>query len=206
MAVTAQEQALLSALRNKRARMRDEILAEHTILGHESALGPHAQPQRQPPSPPSTAGTQAPRSSNAHGGRASYGSATTTKGKQRVLLYLDRPVPAPHGFDTAEPSPDLSDFLSFGSDEDEESTPRSSWLPPAVVEEEEGLNVGRPDSVMEGLGVGMGVGTAGRTSRSQARLSAVGKSFGVQTSRHMHEVKVLGTERDEEEEGVVWGM
>jgi hypothetical protein len=34
----------------------------------------------------------------------------------------------------------------------------------------------------------------------------VGKSFGVQARGHINEVKVAGTERDEEEEGVVWGM
>ncbi|KAE8451602.1 hypothetical protein EG329_003675 [Mollisiaceae sp. DMI_Dod_QoI] len=108
MAVTKQEEALLEALRQKRARMREEIIEEH-----ETAKSPPRIPPRN-----------ASRSSVASSVRTVRGS-----GKQRkVLMYLDTPASETQDIDTAEPSPDLSDFLSFGSDED--STPRTSWAPP----------------------------------------------------------------------------
>lgn len=188
MAVTAQEQALLSALRSKRARMRDEILAEHGTV----APGP----VQAPPSPPPTSASWHNRG---HGGDSAAAAAATPKAKaqqQRVLLYLDRPAPG-GGVETAEPSPDLSDFLSFGSDEDAESTPRSSWVPrPESV-----AGMGRLESVVD-VGPGMGrqdPRQGPRFDRSAARLSAVGKGM-LLMPMPPSGVRVRG----EEEEG--WGV
>jgi hypothetical protein len=105
MAVTEQEVALLEALRQKKARMREEIIEEHETT-------------RAPPRVPHI---NAPRYSR----EAVFRGATDSR--ERILLYLDTPLADGHLIDTSEPSPDLSDFLSFGSDED--STPRSSWAP-----------------------------------------------------------------------------
>lgn len=102
MAVTEQEVALLEALRQKKARMREEIIEEHETTK----------------TPPRTSRTKAPR-------RPETQPRAATDSRERILLYLDTPLSDEHLIDTSEPSPDLSDFLSFGSDED--STPRSSW-------------------------------------------------------------------------------
>lgn len=104
MAVTEQEIALLEALRQKKARMREEIIEEHeTTKTPPKATRPKAPQYPEP---------------LARG---------ATDSRERILLYLNAPLSDGHVIDTAEPSPDLSDFLSFGSDE--ESTPRSSWAP-----------------------------------------------------------------------------
>lgn len=105
MAVTEQEVALLEALRHKKARMRKEIIEEH-----ETAR-----------TPPRASRTKAPPR------RSEVPAPGPTDSKKRILLYLDTPLSDGHIIDASEPSPDLSDFLTFGSDED--STPRSSWAP-----------------------------------------------------------------------------
>jgi hypothetical protein len=195
MAVTKQEEQLLEALRQKRARMREEIIEEHVAK-----------------SPP-----RIPEKSIARHSKES--SVSTVRGtgseRQRILLYLDTPISDSHQIDMAEPSPDLSDFLSFGSDED--STPRTSWAPPPKSQ-------ARPDST-----------TRSRRSRaspitppSAARLSAVGAplpgfeddgpaepvigakkrgpSAGV---RFVEETKIVNGQDfllDETEDSVIWGM
>lgn len=125
MAVTQQEEALLSALRLKRTQIREKIITEHE---HQVSLSP-------------------PRTKKTH----------HSEEQKRILLYLE-----PSHDDAAEPSPDLSDFLAF--DSDEESTPRGSHS-----------GKGRPDSYI--------VETSSRryptTSHSTARLSAVGTSGGL---------------------------
>ncbi|KAH8599769.1 hypothetical protein B0O99DRAFT_610396 [Bisporella sp. PMI_857] len=112
MVVTKQEEALLEALRQKRARMKENIIKEHEI-----AKSP-------------------PRSSGRKSYRVSEGSSISTirgsdgsSNKGNIPVYLDTPLSdiRPTRMHTAEPSPDLSDFLSFGSDED--TTPRTSWVP-----------------------------------------------------------------------------
>jgi hypothetical protein len=149
MAVTKQEEALLEALRQKRARMKETIIAEHET--------------RKPP----------PRALHPrHETRDSKSSILTVKpekssGKERILLYLDQPISDGRQIDTAEPSPDLSDFLSFGSDEDDiDSTPRTSWL---VAKDQ-----GRPDSITQPEERCSPV-----TLNSAARLSAVGALGGL---------------------------
>ncbi|KAH6680725.1 hypothetical protein B0J14DRAFT_271999 [Halenospora varia] len=153
MAVTKQEEALLEALRLKRARMREKIIEEHEI-----AKSPPRNPQR------STS-------------RISETSSTNTvHGQQRILLYLDTPLAESQEIDMAEPSPDLSDFLSFGSDED--STPRTSWAPPPRA---------RPDSAVSPRL--RNPSSQPMTPPSAARLSAVGVGAGFRTERsaeHAH--------------------
>jgi hypothetical protein len=143
MAVTKQEEALLEALRLKRARMKEIIIAEHETKK----------------SPPNNTATK----------HRSHESNSTIRGDkrndtQRVLLYLDTPISFPHGIETAEPSPDLSDFLSFGSDEDEDLTPRTSWI---IAK-----NRGRADSVTSPES--SETRDSPKTPQSAARLSAVG--------------------------------
>lgn len=99
MAVTEQEEALLAALRRKRARMREQIIEEH-----ENAARNHSA---------KSSVSTIPR------------SGTVTK-KQEVLLFFDAPISASRSMDIAEPSPDLSDFC-FASDD--ESTPKTSRAP-----------------------------------------------------------------------------
>jgi hypothetical protein len=146
MAVTKQEEALLEALRLKRARMKETIIAEH-------------ETKKPPPNARLTR-------------HKSRESDSTIRGDdkrndtQRVLLYLDAPISFPHGVDTAEPSPDLSDFLSFGSDEDDDSTPRTSWI---VAKDR-----GRADSVTSPES--SETRDSPKTPQSAARLSAVGAS------------------------------
>ncbi|KAH8801630.1 hypothetical protein F5884DRAFT_522114 [Xylogone sp. PMI_703] len=109
MAVTKQEEALLEALRQKRALMREQIIEEHKIE------------QRSPPRAPSRT---ASRATSRTASRYSQASSVSTirgnpsTGKERILLYLDQPLDDEYEIDTAEPSPDLSDFLSFESDEE----------------------------------------------------------------------------------------
>lgn len=147
MTVTKQEEALLEALRLKKARMKEAIIAEHE---HET--------KKTPPKDPPTR----------HAARDSNCSELTIRGDnrndtQRVLLYLDAPVSFPHGIDTAEPSPDLSDFLSFGSDEDDDSTPRTSWI--VAKDRERADSATSPESDTR---------DSPKTPQSAARLSAVG--------------------------------
>jgi len=194
MAVTKQEEQLLEALRLKRARMREEIIEEHVAK-----------------SPP-----RVPEKSRARHSKESSNAVQSSE-RQRILLYLDTPISDTHQIDMAEPSPDLSDFLSFGSDED--STPRTSWAPPPKSQ-------ARPDST-----------TRSRRSRispitppSAARLSAVGAplpSFSDDEPaepvigarkrvpgagvRFVEEAKIVYSQDyllddDDDEDGVIWGM
>lgn len=114
MAVTKQEEQLLEALRQKRMRMKEAIIQEHV--------------KNSPPTP-------AERKRGGHSSRPSEASSVSTVrgpdgavlNKGHILLYLDTPL-SDNLMMGAEPSPDLSDFLSFGgSEEDADSTPRSSW-------------------------------------------------------------------------------
>jgi hypothetical protein len=147
MAVSEQEVALLEALRQKKARMREEIIEEH-----ETAK-----------TPPKATRPKAPQ----HPEPLARGA---TSSNERILLYLNAPLSDGHLIDTAEPSPDLSDFLSFGSDE--ESTPRSSWAPLQNVQ-------ARPDSSVSpntrrASRISQKNGPGPITPPNAARLSAVG--------------------------------
>ena len=194
MAVTKQEEALLEALRQKRARMREKIIEEH-----ETAKSPPRIPERVA-SRYSTTSTV----STVRGERGS-------NEKQKVLLYLDTPISESQAIDTAEPSPDLSDFLSFGSDED--STPRTS--PPK--------GQARPDSAVSPHSRGSKFSPM--TPPSAARLSAVGAIAGFKDVRgieqelggkkrlngvrFVEDTKVVNSQDfllDENESEVIWGL
>ena len=201
MAVTKQEEALLEALRQKRARMREAIIEEH-------------ETQKSPP-----------RALDKKGSRRSEASSVNTvrgqdnpKEKQRVLLYLDTPLDDGHLIDTAEPSPDLSDFLSFGTDDD--STPRTSWAPPrgsqprpdsgAVLEnpiQKQKLSPLTPPSVARLSAVGSSVGLRNESILDTAlgvrkRNAHAGVRF-VDDAKSDHQQDFLF---EEGEEGVIWGM
>ena len=159
MALTEQEAALVAALRKKKENMRQKIIQEH-----ETAKSPPRVPARK-----------SSRHSEASSVNTLRGpdSQQSRNERQHILLYLDTPLNDGHAIDTAEPSPDLSDFLSFGSDED--STPRTSWAPPRRGQP-------RPDS--------SAVSADPRSHKispitppSVARLSAVGASSGFRTER-----------------------
>jgi hypothetical protein len=147
MAVTQQEEALLEALRQKRARMREEIIEEHETTK----------------TPPPVSHRTTSRYSEAS-------SLSTVRGDssagERVLLYMRTPVSEGDEIDTAEPSPDLSDFLTFGSDED--STPRTSWAVPK--------GKGRPDSFVQKGVKSIPMTPPGSGTGSEVRLSAVGSN------------------------------
>ncbi|KAL3419668.1 hypothetical protein PVAG01_08166 [Phlyctema vagabunda] len=109
MAVTKQEEALLEALRQKRANMREKIIQEH---------------ERVSTSPESKQDRNRQRYSEA----SSINTVRGDSNKEEILLYLDTPVSDPRAIEAAEPSPDLSDFLSFESDADNDTTPRNSRI------------------------------------------------------------------------------
>ncbi|CZS98921.1 hypothetical protein WAI453_008472 [Rhynchosporium graminicola] len=159
MAVTQQEEALLEALRQKRARMREEIIEEHETT------------MKTPPR----------ESASEHLGVSSVGrrsSASTLRSakedrKQTVLLYLDTSSTTTHAIDTAESSPDLDGFLGLGSDDDS-STPRTSWI---------SSHSGKlkPDRLVTPLQRHDTVSSL--TPPSAARLSAVGAARGFRSAR-----------------------
>ncbi len=191
MAVTKQEEALLEALRQKRARMREAIIEEHE-----------------------TAKVPAPRIPPRSASRISAASSVSTVrgpgGKQRVLLFLDTPISETQSIDTAEPSPDLSDFLSFGSDDD--STPRASWAPSKKGRP-------RPDSVVSPSYGGRALSPM--NPPPAPRISAVGGRDGfkqhaglpLETKKRNTGVRFAddaknepGFSVDEDENEGVWGM
>ncbi|RDL39661.1 uncharacterized protein BP5553_04001 [Venustampulla echinocandica] len=168
MAVTKQEEALLEALRQKRARMREKIIEEHEI-----AKSPPRNSHQQ---------RHASRQSEASSAGTIRGISTE---RQKVLLYLDTPLSDSQHIDMSEPSPDLSDFLTFGSDED--STPRTSWAPPPKEQ-------ARPDSALSPRI--RSVKASPKTPPSGARLSAVGVGgFKVDRSTSEHR-QVAGKRRN----------
>ncbi|KAF7943615.1 uncharacterized protein EAE97_005686 [Botrytis byssoidea] len=120
MQVTQQEEALLEALRQKRARMREKILEEHRAEGGVSR------------SPPRSTGNRA----SSRFSKASTAS-TIRPGTEKVPLILDAPIMKGKemgfggrygiGSEYGQPSPDLSDFLSMGSEEfEDDETPTNS--------------------------------------------------------------------------------
>jgi hypothetical protein len=197
MAVTKQEEALLEALRQKRARMREEIIEEH-----ETAKSPPRIPERS--------GSRYSASSSVNTVRGVGASSEN----QRILLFLDAPLSESQRIDTSEPSPDLSDFLSFGSDED--STPRTSWAPTRKGQP-------RPDSAVSPHV--RGEKFSPMTPPSAARLSAVGAMGGFKDERasiqgqgskkrntgvrFVDDAKLVSAQDflfDENETEVIWGL
>lgn len=164
MVVTKQEEALLEALRQKRARMREKIIEEH-----ETAKAP--SPPRIPQRSASRAISGSRNSTTSSLNTVRGASQSKQKLSSKVLLYLDTPASETQFIDAAEPSPDLSDmgdFLSYG-DTDEDSTPRSSWVPPKRGQP-------RPDSLVSPQSKFERYSPM--TPPSAARLSAVGVGVG----------------------------
>lgn len=199
MAVTKQEEALLAALRQKRAMMRERN-AEEQELGYRSpprtAEDIKSSFYSDGSSPP-----QNTRDSSAHS-------------KQTVLMFLESSV-ADARLYTAEPSPDLSDFLGFDSDDD--TTPRTSW----ITSREGGAP--RPDSTISPSSNSKANRLRSGTQTSMARLSAVGVSGGFGASERANEqperpqqirkqrssvrfkADLVGAGEDEED-GMIWGL
>ena len=216
MAVTEQEVALLAALRQKKARMREEIIEEHETAKTPPPASRVSRASRAPQAPQAPRALQAPPRTAPRYSEVVGGSAAGSK--ERILLYLDTPLSEEHLIDTAEPSPDLSDFLSFGSDED--STPRSSWAPLPNGQP-------RPDSSVSPntrRGPRKSQKKSPVTPPSAARLSAVGAIAGFtgvqptdqepgSTKQHPNGVQLLEEGRltnallmDEHASTVTWAM
>jgi hypothetical protein len=199
MAVTKQEEALLEALRKKRARMREKIIEEH-------------ETQKTPPRVPDRTASRHSKTSSV----STIRGPEISKDTQRALLYLGTPANDDHLIDTAEPSPDLSDFLTFGSDED--STPRTSWAPARGSQPTPGSGAVSSDRRSQRV--------SPMTPPSGARLSAVGASTGSRNERSsdpslpkkrnthagvrfIDDAKLVHQQEfllEEGEEGVIWGM
>ncbi|PQE15663.1 proteophosphoglycan ppg1 protein [Rutstroemia sp. NJR-2017a BBW] len=201
MTVTKQEEALLEALRKKRARMREKIIEEH-----ETGKSPPRAPQRS-------------------SSRFSKASSTDTirPGTERVPLFLDPAIMNAPIMRSKDPNydptaPDLSDFLSLASSDD--STPRNSRTPrskfaeqkrsdPAAVKNDS--NVGRsrtppPQKTLKITGVAVQEETKEGGHKGHKKRSA---SIGV---RFVGEVKcvdqkdyILDEEANSSSEGV-WGL
>ncbi|EFQ31423.1 uncharacterized protein GLRG_06567 [Colletotrichum graminicola M1.001] len=177
MAVTRQEEMLLAALRMKRARMRETILAEYDEEVRSASPHRHQRNSSQTtiteinwPEPPQTLRhqTSANSASTIRAGSRSSGSrpestapdkshqrsssrhaepgprsssrmlsratgarkmvpvqeATPVEAKrERVPLYLDRPVGHVGSMDLSEPTPDLSDYMDFDNGSETEDEP-----------------------------------------------------------------------------------
>jgi len=210
MAVTKQEEALLEALRNKRANMREKIIEEL-----ETKKSPHPIPKRTT-SKVSQFSVQSNLSTESN--LSAQSSASTMRPgkpeKGNIILYLD-PNAIERGQDVepAEPSPDLSDFLSFGSDDDSTPTTRGGTRGTERKDRERVLGDERGFSPL--------------TPPNAARLSAVGPPLGALKGdrlappdgkkrnhnvgvRFMGEVKYVNPQDflldDEAESEGVWGM
>jgi hypothetical protein len=203
MAVTKQEEALLEALRKKRARMREKIIEEH-----ETGKSPPRGPQRS-------------------SSRFSKASSTDTirPGTERVPLFLDPAIMnAPimrtkdPNYDSGVPSTaDLSDFLALASDDD--STPRNSKTPRSRFAEKrsnggEALkndsNVGRsrtppPQKTLKITGVAVQEETKEGQKGHKKRRSSVGVRFVGELKCVDHKDYILDDSANSSSEGV-WGL
>lgn len=180
MVVSKQEEALLEALRQKRARMREKIIKEHEKTNKTAsppaqtrldAMYRHSIKQEGRNSPEKHQDHRNTRESKMtirifreSDIRVQKEQAVESPVEQ-ILPHLPRRTDQIHQIDPAEPSPDLSDFLSFGSDEDDDQTPRTSW----IVSKDH--SVDKLDPLIEAAYSDRDLP---QTPRSAARLSAVG--------------------------------
>ena len=116
---------------------------------------------------------------------------------------MDAPIADAHSIYTAEPSPDLSDFLGFDSDDD--TTPRTSYVAPRKQ------GAPRPDSIIspnprQNPPV---------SSSSSVRLSAVGAGYRFEEGRTQvvkKKTSIVRFTEDtrngsvNEDDEVIWGM
>ncbi|KAH8896682.1 hypothetical protein GQ53DRAFT_526274 [Thozetella sp. PMI_491] len=136
MAVTRQEEMLLAALRQKRAQIRETIIAEleeeNERSGSEKRLSEKRSQDQLMSRHSSRSTIRGPDSSQTRhhdlprkGSHTSLGSSrrvaehsSPSSEQGQILLMLDRPADNINAFDAAEPSPDLSDFLDFDNGSD----------------------------------------------------------------------------------------
>lgn len=150
MAVTRQEEMLLSALRHKRQTMRGSVISEMdekvSQKGHRSKPSEATITEETMdfdfPAPPTFKNkttvnaegttvidlshaeepTTSARSSTkqVHNGQRSH--SQDHQQRERILLYIDKGLAAEHSFDDSEPSPDLDDFYDYNFDDDESAS------------------------------------------------------------------------------------
>ncbi|KAK3332851.1 hypothetical protein B0T19DRAFT_112491 [Cercophora scortea] len=140
MAVTRQEEMLLAALRLKRARMREDIIAEfegdmdnergeHQLNRHATNASSNSSSRMSRQSSASTMRTmetgnlsarpkQQPQAYLNAGSMEMLGEKEKAAARGQILMMMDRPGESPV-WDTAEPTPDLNDFLDFDNHLDE---------------------------------------------------------------------------------------
>ncbi|RGP75675.1 hypothetical protein FLONG3_5652 [Fusarium longipes] len=149
MAVTRQEEMLLSALRHKRQTMRSSVLSEMdekvSPKGHRSKPSEATITEETMdfdfPAPPTfkdkttvnAEGTTvidlSHETFNSHSDESAASTQQVHHGqrshshdhqqRERILLYIDKGLAAEHSFDDSEPSPDLDDFYDYNFDESE---------------------------------------------------------------------------------------
>ncbi|KAJ4134965.1 hypothetical protein NW768_004574 [Fusarium equiseti] len=149
MAVTRQEEMLLSALRHKRQTMRSSVLSEMdekvASKGHKSKPSEATITEETMdfdfPAPPTF---KDKTTVNAEGNtvidlshetfndtsdelsptqlptkKSHHGQRSHSNNSERILLYIDKGLAAEHSIDDSEPSPDLDDFYDYAFDDEE---------------------------------------------------------------------------------------
>ncbi|KAI9745514.1 MAG: hypothetical protein M1818_001048 [Claussenomyces sp. TS43310] len=192
MVVSKQEEALLEALRKKRANMRENIIAEHETELSKSLSPPRPKAEKKDRRP-LTAAVEAeamPPPNQDISRRTTRDSDMTIRNNELSEHSMEHtaqlrrsPAAHEHETDASEPSPDLSDFLSFGSDEDGDLTPRTSWIV------SRNSLAGRPDPLID---PDFGERELPKKPRSAARLSAVGAIRGFSKLGRVKERNYLG--------------
>ena len=185
MAVTKQEEQLLEALRQKRARMKESIILEHEA--------------KSPPRIPSR--TTSKRSETSV---RTIRNPDGSSNKGHILLYLDTPE------SDVKPDPE---YLDYVSDEDF-VTPRSSWVQPQrevqrfdSVSSKRSTLKGMPPHIGGALrlsAVGAETGFQEQVSDSRKRGTSVAVRF-ADEGRKPNDSAFLFDELEEENEPV-WGM
>ncbi|KAJ8069499.1 hypothetical protein OCU04_003152 [Sclerotinia nivalis] len=200
MQVTKQEEALLEALRQKRARMRERIIEEHKAEGGLGKSPPEFVDHRK-------------------SSRFSKSSSTSTirSGTERVPLYLDAPIVKERNLGYGnrnvmrmkygQPSPDLSDFLSMGSEdfEEDEETPTNS----RGISRNEVRGDGNGSAIEIGIGIVVPQpkrpGTPPQDDPRFSSSGREGKRKGGHMKRNSSAGKAKFLEEEEEDEGF-WGL
>jgi len=207
MAVTRQEEMLLAALRMKRARMREDIIAEfEENMGREeeedlqrdvtndSGSGVSRQ------SSMSTMRTVEVASFGALSARPRHNSIRTSPGaskgviREQILVMMDRSSVQGAGIETAEPSPDLDGFLGFDDDGMEYPMRRGSKT----------SSKGSADSTSGGSNRSRKTSLSAATSRARSKDDLYSRRDMEQTGRPRRgsDKEIPGSIREEEEEDV----
>ncbi|KAK3350337.1 hypothetical protein B0T25DRAFT_483268 [Lasiosphaeria hispida] len=225
MAVTRQEEMLLAALRLKRARMREDIIAEFedeldreeantlsrqvtgdssvsmsgvsrqssmsTMRNSVNSMGTlSARPlqQQKPPRPQIRIST----GSNEKIRERSSVSTGEKGGRGQILLMMDRPTEH-SGLDTAEPSPDLDDFLGFDDDSLDSKASIGSISGASSISQRPSLSATTS---------GTGSGTGSRSNQLSRENLHPRRGSGQSSRRGSSDLPVRILEDPREEEGV----